>query len=66
MRDDLLASTAHRALQPLLMGMGLGLPGLGLSSNHGGPFPPAGFVFLIDDDGALLIDDDGAFLIEEI
>lgn len=27
---------------------------------------PAGYVFLIDDDGAYLVDDDGAYLIAEI
>lgn len=41
---------------------GLGLPPLGT----GGMFPPAGFVFLVDYDGAYLTDADGAFLVEPV
>ena len=41
---------------------------LGLNStlNKGGgvPIPPAGFVFLVDYDGAYLTDRDGAYLVE--
>jgi len=32
----------------------------------GPPDPPAGFVYLTDDDGSRLTDDDGAFLMEDI
>lgn len=28
------------------------------------PTPPAGFVFLVDDDGSYLIDEDGNYLME--
>jgi hypothetical protein len=30
-----------------------------------GRHPPAGYVFVVDDDGALLTDDDGAYLLVE-
>lgn len=47
-------------------GLSLGLS-LGLTSRTGGALtPPAGYVFLIDDDGAYLVDEDGAYLLEEI
>lgn len=32
----------------------------------GGPVAPAGYVLLVDDDGAYLLDDDGAYLMEEV
>lgn len=36
----------------------------GTTISKGGVFPPAGFVFLVDDDGAYLTDDDGYYLLE--
>ncbi|BAL75996.1 hypothetical protein [Bradyrhizobium cosmicum] len=38
----------------------LGSTDLGGASNQ----PPAGFVFITDDDGAILTDDDGAYFLE--
>ena len=32
----------------------------------GPPDPPAGYIYLTDDDGSRLTDDDGAYLMEEI
>lgn len=40
-------------------------PGLGPAlSKGGGVYPPPGFVFLVDYDGAYLTDQDGAYLLE--
>lgn len=47
------------------MSLSLGL-GLGLNPRKGGLVPPAGFVFLIDTDGAYLTDQDGAYLLEAV
>ena len=47
------------------MSLSLGL-GLALTRNKGVLAPPAGFVFLIDTDGAYLTDQDGAYLMEAI
>jgi hypothetical protein len=38
---------------------------LALTGGGGGLRPPAGYVFLVDDDGAYLTDDDGAYLLVE-
>ena len=38
--------------------------GLTLARNKGVLVPPAGFVFLVDTDGAYLLDDDGYYLME--
>lgn len=35
-------------------------------AGRGGLFPPSGFVFLVDPDGAYLTDPDGAYLIEAV
>lgn len=44
------------------------LGSIGVLGTHspGGLFPPAGFVFLVDSDGAYLTDADGAYLMEPI
>lgn len=36
------------------------------SSSGEGLVPPAGYLFVIDDDGSYLIDDDSSYLISEI
>lgn len=46
--------------------MGAGFGRMGALGTGGGPTPPAGFVFLIDYDGAYLIDEDGAYLLEAV
>lgn len=44
--------------------LGLGI-GIGMRPASG-LFPPAGFLFLVDSDGAYLTDADGAYLIEAV
>lgn len=45
----------------LLLGLGLSSP----SKGGGAPVPPAGFVFLINDDGSYRLTDDGFYEISE-
>jgi len=49
---------------PKKYGIERGWPIAGGQVVTSGTNPPAGFVFLMDPDGALLMDDDGALLIE--
>lgn len=60
-------------------GLGGGFPGSGRGESivvrkrrassevgFGGLIPPAGFIFLVDSDGAFLVDSDGAFYVEAL
>jgi hypothetical protein len=46
------------------LGKGFGKEGSTSLAGAGQPTPPAGFVYLIDQDGAYLTDQDGSYLME--
>lgn len=46
-----------------MLGLSLSLPN---TLRAGGLVPPAGFVFMLDPDGAYQMDSDGYYLVEEI